>query len=71
MIISYIYCKMETNPKPTSDDATRSLAHLSETITSFAGIVRLPDPDDAEDQARKLRVERHGGMGTDRDEHKG
>jgi hypothetical protein len=50
---------MDTNPKPTSDDATGSLGHVSEVIKTFAGIVRLPDSDSAEEQAWKRRVERH------------
>lgn len=71
-LASCIYFKMDTDPKRTSDDTSLSLAHLSETITSFAGIVRLPDPDNAEELARKLRVERQGGeRGTVRDEHMG
>lgn len=52
-------------------DVPVSLAPMSDTIRAFAGIVSLPDPDDAEEQARKLRVERHGGTCTVHDEHKG
>lgn len=40
-------------------DAPVDLAHLSDTIRAFAGIVKLPEPMNAEEQAWKQRIERH------------
>jgi len=40
-------------------DAPVNLAGLSDTIRAFAGIVKLPEQVDAEDQAWKHRLERH------------
>ena len=50
---------MPTHKNPPIElDVPVNLAGLSDTIRAFAGIVRLPEHVDAEDQAWKHRIDR-------------
>lgn len=58
-IILYVHSLMPTHKNPPIElDVPVNLAGLSDTIRAFAGIVRLPEHVDAEDQAWKHRIDR-------------